>query len=328
MPEPILTPDESRFVMFPVRYWDLWALYKKALASFWVVEEVDLGKDDFDCLTSDEKLFITSVLAFFAASDGIVNENLVERFASDVQISEARAFYASQAMIETIHSEMYSLLIEAYVKDSSKRAELFNAIKTHPAIAKKARWAQRWIEAADAPFAQRLLAFACVEGIFFSGSFCAIFWIKKRGLPLRGLTLSNEFIARDEALHVQFAVALYQHLRAKMSEPDVHRLVGEAVDLETEFVCDSLPVGLIGMNAALMSQYIRFVADHLLASLGYAKLYNATNPFPFMENLSLDGKTNFFESRVSEYQRFGALSSLTDGGAAQQQHTFTTSEDF
>lgn len=322
--EPILTSDPSRFVMFPIKYPDLWELYKKAEASFWTAEELDFAKDDFNTLSPDEQHFIKTILAFFAASDGIVNENLIERFASDVQVAEARAFYAFQSAMEQIHSEVYSLLIESYVKDPHERDALFNAVTTHSGIAKKAAWCQKWISSTDSSFAQRLVAFACVEGIFFSGSFASIFWIRKRALPLRGLTTSNDFISRDEGLHVDFAVALFRHLVNKPDEQTVHAIIREAVDLERFFLSEALPVSLIGMNVQLMAQYIEFVADRLLYSLGYTKLYNTSNPFDWMETISLEGKTNFFEGRVSEYQKAGVMA----GSRREEIYTFETDADF
>jgi ribonucleoside-diphosphate reductase subunit M2 len=278
-------------------------MYKKAVASFWTVEEVDLSQDarDWDRLTPDERTFLTSVLAFFAASDGIVLENLAARFMTDVQAPEARAFYGFQIAIENVHSEMYSLLLQAYVKDPTERARLLDAIHTIPAVAKKARWALRWT-GSEASFAERLIAFACVEGIHFSGSFCAIFWLKKRGL-MPGLTFSNELISRDEGLHCDFACLLYSLMDHKLDPERVTEIVTEAVAIEKEFVTEALPVGLIGMNADLMAVYIEFVADRLLVALGCDKVYNAANPFDWMETISLEGKTNFFEKRVGDYSK-------------------------
>ena len=285
-------------------------MYKKAVASFWTVEEVDLSKDlnDWERLKDGEKHFISHVLAFFAASDGIVNENLVENFAQEVQIHEARCFYGFQIAIENIHSEMYSLLINTYIRNKDEQARLFNAIETLPCIKKKADWALRWISNESASYAERIVAFASVEGIFFSGSFAAIFWLKKRGL-MPGLTFSNELISRDEGLHTDFACLMFKHLVNKPSETQVKAIVSDAVKIEQEFLTDALPVNLIGMNCGLMRQYIEFVADRLLLELGCAKLYNVENPFDFMENISLEGKTNFFEKRVGDYQKIGVMSS-------------------
>ena len=308
--EPILKPNSNRFVLFPIKYTKVWQMYKKAEASFWTVGEVDLSKDLFDWeqrLDKDGRYFISHVLAFFAASDGIVNENLVERFASEVQIPEARCFYGFQIMMENIHSEMYSLLIDTYVKDTGQKTHLFEAIDTIPCIREKANWALRWITS-NKSFAERLIAFAAVEGIFFSGSFAAIFWLKQRGL-MPGLTFSNELISRDEGLHCDFACLLFGLLKNRPSNQRLTDMICEAVDIEKEFLTDALPVGLIGMNAALMCQYIEFVADRLLVQLGCDKHYDAHNPFDFMDLISLQGKTNFFEKRVSDYQRAGVMNS-------------------
>jgi len=282
-------------------------MYKKAQASVWTAEEVDLSKDisDWNQLKDEERYFIKHVLAFFAASDGIVNENLVEKFMQEVQIPEARCFYGFQIAIENVHSEMYSLLIDTYIKDSAEKDKLFNAIETVPAVMKKASWALNWIN--NASFAERVIAFASVEGIFFSGSFAAIFWLKKRGL-MPGLTFSNELISRDEGLHTDFACLMFHHLKNKPSERRIVEIVSEAVDIEIEFLTDALPVRLIGMNCDLMSTYIKFVADRLLHELSCKKIYNVDNPFDFMENISLDGKTNFFERRVGDYQKAGVMS--------------------
>nr|ACO12330.1 Ribonucleoside-diphosphate reductase small chain [Lepeophtheirus salmonis] len=301
--EIILTPNNSKYVMFPIVYKDIWFMYKKALATFWTVEEVDLSKDlmDWAKLNKDEKHFISNVLAFFAASDGIVNENLLERFASEVQIAEARSFYGFQIMIENIHSEMYSLLIDTYIEDDKEKDKLFNSILTIECVKKKAEWALRWITG-DKPFATRLVAFAAVEGIFFSGSFASLFWLKKRGL-MPGLTFSNELISRDEGSHTDFACLLYSHLENKLDPKYVLQIIKEGVEIEKEFVADSLPVGLIGMNAKMMKNYIEFVADNLLENLNIEKYYHTKNPFNFMDNISMTGKTNFFDKRVSEYQR-------------------------
>lgn len=311
--EPLLRENPNRFVMFPIKYFDIWQYYKKAVASMWVVEEVDLSKDtpDWRKMNDGERFFISRVLAFFAASDGIVNENLVERFAQEVQVPEARCFYGFQIAIENIHSEMYSKLIETYIKDEDERAKLFNAINEFEFIRKKADWALRWIASTSSTFGERLIAFAAVEGIFFSGSFAAIFWLKKRGL-MPGLTHSNELISRDEGLHRDFACLLYTHLKHKPSQSKIHGIVADAVAIEKEYLTEALPVDMIGMNCRLMSQYIEFVADHLLVELKCDKLYNAVNPFDFMENLSIQGKTNFFEKRVSEYQKMGVIGSDED----------------
>jgi len=311
--EPLLRENPRRFVIFPIEYSDIWKMYKQAEASFWTVEEVDLSKDlqHWNTLTADEKHFISYVLAFFAASDGIVNENLAERFIREVQITEARCFYGFQIMIENIHSEMYSLLIDTYIQDSAQRKFLFNAIETLPCIRKKAEWALNWTADEKGSFAERLLAFAAVEGIFFSGSFAAIFWLKKRGL-MPGLTFSNELISRDEGLHCDFACLLYRHIVHKPSEERVKDIIKDAVEIEKEFLTDALPVELIGMNSALMRQYIEFVADRLIVELGYKKIYNTKNPFDFMDNISLEGKTNFFEKRVGEYQKAGVMASKED----------------
>ncbi|PSC74036.1 Ribonucleoside-diphosphate reductase small chain [Micractinium conductrix] len=312
--EPLLQANEDRFVMFPIKNPAIWEAYKKAEASFWTAEEVDLGSDqaDWEKLNDGERHFISHVLAFFAASDGIVNENLGARFMKEVQLPEARAFYGFQIAIENIHSEMYSLLLESYIKDNREKDRLFHAVQTVPVVKKKAEWAMKWIDSSER-FAERLLAFACVEGIFFSGSFCSIFWLKKRGL-MHGLTFSNELISRDEGLHTDFACLLYNNLVHQLSEERVTAIVSEAVTIEKEFICEALPVDLIGMNSRLMAQYIEFVADRLLVALGCEKLYNVTNPFDFMEMISLQGKTNFFEKRVGEYQKAGVMSGLTCDG--------------
>ena len=300
--EPILTPDDNRFVMFPIKHDDIWQMYKKQVDCFWRAEEIDLTKDitHWDCLNSDERTFVSMILAFFAASDGIVLENLASRFMSDVQISEARAFYGFQIAMENIHSETYSLLIETYIKDKLEKSKLFNAIENFPCIKKKSDWAQKWIHDNRSSFATRLVAFACVEGIFFSGAFCSIFWLKKRGL-MPGLTFSNELISRDEALHCEFAVLLYSKLVKKIDKSRIYEIIKEAVEIEIEFICEALPCRLIGMNSELMSQYIKFVADRLVVQLGYKKIYNVSNPFQFMELISLEGKVNFFEKRLSDY---------------------------
>jgi ribonucleoside-diphosphate reductase subunit M2 len=300
--EPLLAPDDNRFVMFPIQDQDIWKMYKKQVDCFWRAEEIDLSKDQthWDALEKDEKYFISMILAFFAASDGIVLENLAARFMNDVQLSEARAFYGFQIAMENIHSETYSLLIESYIKNSEEKNRLFHAIEHFPCIKKKADWAQKWMHDNRSSFATRLVAFACVEGIFFSGAFCSIYWLKKRGL-MPGLTFSNELISRDEALHTEFAVLLYNKLQKKMTKARIHEIIKEAVEIETEFICDALPCRLIGMNSALMTQYIQFVADRLCLQLGYDKIYNVANPFDFMELISLESKTNFFEKRVDSY---------------------------
>ena len=301
--DPILTPNTSRFTTFPIRYPDLWALYKKAIGSFWTVEEIDLAADlkDWERLNANEQHFIKHVLAFFAASDGIVMENIDLNFSKDVQIPEARSFYAYQSFNESIHSETYSLMIDKLVKDPAEKADLFRAIETVPSVKKKAEWALRWLSN-DAPFHQRLVAFACVEGIFFSGSFCAIFWLKKRGL-MPGLSFSNELISRDEGMHQEFAVTLYKNLKTKLGDDVVYRIVSEALDIEKEFITEALPCRLIGMDAESMSEYIKFVAHRLLSQFGVTTAVTR-NPFDWMENISLEGKTNFFEKRVGDYSKF------------------------
>lgn len=318
--EPLLTPDDKRFVMFPIRDQSIWQMYKKQVACFWTVEEMDLSKDpaDWAKLNDDEKHFISMILAFFAASDGIVLENLALRFFGDVQLPEARAFYGFQIAMENCHSETYSLLIETYIKNEEEKARLFNAIEHYPCIKKKSDWAQKWIHDNRSSFATRLVAFACIEGIFFSGAFCSIYWIKKRNL-LPGLTFSNELISRDEALHTEFAVLLYSRLQKKIGKARIYEIIKEAVEIETEFICDALPCRLIGMNSVLMTQYIQFVADRLSLQLGYEKIYNVTNPFEFMELISLEGKTNFFDKQNNAY-------SLTD--KAKKDTMFDCNEDF
>ncbi|KAI5478139.1 Ribonucleotide reductase small subunit [Pseudohyphozyma bogoriensis] len=303
--EPLLTPSASRFVLFPIQYHEIWNYYKKAQASFWTAEEIDLGNDLVDWndrLNDNERYFVSHVIAFFAASDGIVNENLVERFSNEVQVAEARAFYGFQIMIENIHSEVYSLLIDTYIRDAQERDNLFRAIETIPCVKKKADWALRWISDDDSSFGERLVAFAAVEGIFFSGSFASIFWLKKRGL-MPGLAFSNELISRDEGMHTDFACLLFSHLHHPPSPEVVEQIISEAVIIEKEFLTESLPVNLIGMNADLMCQYIEFVSDRLLVSLGNPKIYHTENPFDFMEMISLDGKANFFERRNADYKR-------------------------
>jgi len=317
--EPLLAPDDNRFVMFPIQHDDVWKMYQKQVDCFWRPEEIDLSKDldNWQSLNQDEKYFISMILAFFAASDGIVLENLASRFMRDVQLSEARAFYGFQIAMENIHSHTYSLLIETYIKDKEEKCKLFNAIENFPCIKKKSDWAQKWIHDNRSSFASRLVGFACVEGIFFSGAFCSIYWLKKRGL-MPGLTFSNELISRDEALHCEFAVLLYSKLNKKLEQARIHEIIKEAVEIESEFICEALPCRLIGMNSELMTQYIKFVADRLCVQLGYKKIYNATNQFDFMELISLEGKTNFFERKVSEY----SLSNKQDVNA------FELNEDF
>ena len=317
--ETLLAPDDNRFVMFPIKHQDIWEMYKKQVDCFWRAEEIDLTKDlvNWDSLNPDEKYFVSMILAFFAASDGIVLENLASRFMMDVQVSEARAFYGFQIAMENVHSETYSLLIETYIKDNEEKHKLFNAIENFPCIKKKSDWAQKWIHDNRSSFATRLVAFACVEGIFFSGAFCSIYWLKKRGL-MPGLTFSNELISRDEALHCEFAVLLYSKLTKKVDRAKIQELIKEAVDIETEFICEALPCKLIGMNSELMTQYIKFVADRLVVQLGYKKIYGVSNPFDFMELISLEGKTNFFERKVGEY-------SLAN---KQSNNAFTFDDDF
>ncbi|XP_046425531.1 ribonucleoside-diphosphate reductase subunit M2 isoform X1 [Neodiprion fabricii] len=306
--EPLLRDNPQRFVIFPIQWPDIWKMYKKAEASFWTVEEVDLSKDmtDWNDLKDSERHFISHVLAFFAASDGIVNENLVERFSQEVTVTEARCFYGFQIAMENVHSEMYSLLIDTYVSDAKQRDFLFNAIENLPCVAKKANWALNWINNDSANFGERVVAFAAVEGIFFSGSFASIFWLKKRGL-MPGLTFSNELISRDEGLHCDFACLMFQHIVQKPSQQRVTSIIRDAVVIEQEFLTDALPVAMLGMNCELMCRYIEFVADRLLVELGCPKIYNSENPFDFMENISLEGKTNFFEKKVGEYQKWGVM---------------------
>jgi ribonucleoside-diphosphate reductase beta chain len=321
--EPILVDNPNRFVLFPIEHDDIWQMYKDQQASIWTAEEIDLSQDlaDWEKLSDDERYFVKHVLAFFAASDGIVNENLAENFLSEVQYTEAKFFYGFQIMMENVHSETYSLLIDTYIKDPKEKDYLFNAIETFPPVRKKADWAMRWID--NGSYAERLIAFAAVEGIFFSGSFCSIFWLKKRGL-MPGLTFSNELISRDEGMHMDFACLLYNnHLVNKLSKEHITGIITDAVKIEAEFVTESLPVRLIGMNADLMNQYIEFVADRLLVQLGCDKVYNTTNPFDFMDMISLQGKTNFFEKRVAEYQKAGVSNSTKDLNEG-----FSLDEDF
>jgi ribonucleotide reductase beta subunit family protein with ferritin-like domain len=305
MAEELLTENRNRFVLYPIKYDNIWKMFKTAESAFWTVEEVDLSKDIGDWenkLNDNERYFIKHILAFFAASDGIVNENLAGRFYNDVMVPEAKAFYGFQIAMELIHSEMYSLMIDTYIKNTQEKNTLFNAIQTIPCIKKKAEWALRWIENKDAPFAMRLIAFAVVEGVFFSGAFCSIFWLKERGL-MPGLCTSNEFISRDESLHTEFAVLLYSMIKNKLDQVEVHDLIKEAVDIELEFIIDSIPCNMLGMNSELMQEYIKFVADRLVVQLGYEKIYNAKNPFPFMDRINLEHKTNFFENRESNYSK-------------------------
>lgn len=318
--EVLLEDNKERFVLLPIKYPKIWEMYKKAEASFWTAEEIDLSHDqtDWNRMNDGERHFISHVLAFFAASDGIVNENLAVNFMKEVQLPEARCFYGFQIMIENIHSETYSLLIDTYIKDPAEKYRLFHAIETVPCVKEKAEWALRWI--GNGSFAERLIAFAAVEGIFFSGSFCSIFWLKKRGL-MPGLTFSNELISRDEGLHCDFACLLYSMLNTKLSQEQVTRVITDAVTIEQEFVTDALPVALIGMNAKMMARYIEFVADRLLVALGCPKVYNSHNPFDFMEMISLQGKTNFFEKRVAEYQKSGVMS-------GKEENVFKLDEEF
>jgi len=318
--EILLKENKDRFVILPIKYPAIWEMYKKCEASFWTAEEIDLSDDmkHWENLNPGEKHFVSHVLAFFAASDGIVNENLAVNFMSEVQLPEARCFYGFQIMMENIHSETYALLIDTYVKDPAEKDRLFHAIDTVPCVGKKAEWALRWIN--NGSFAERLVAFAAVEGIFFSGSFCSIFWLKKRGL-MPGLTFSNELISRDEGMHCEFACLLYSMLENKLSKEAATAIITDAVEIEKEFITDALPVNLIGMNAKMMSQYIEFVADRWLDQLGYDKVYGAANPFDFMEMISLQGKTNFFEKRVGDYQKSGVLNS-------QESKSFSLDEDF
>jgi len=324
--EPLLIENKHRWVMFPLQYPEIWEMYKKHEASFWTAEEIDLAQDmrDWDGLSNDEQHFIKHVLAFFAASDGIVNENLSTNFSDEIQVPEARAFYGFQMAMENIHSETYSLLIEQYIRDTDERMKLFHAIETIPAVAVKAQWAVDWMNP-DRSFYERLVGFACVEGILFSGSFCAVYWLKKRGL-MPGLTFSNELISRDEGLHTDFACLIYKLLKHKLEDDMVHDIIRGAVAAEKEFICDALPCALIGMNSSQMTEYIQFVADRLLTALGHPKLYNTANPFDWMELISLQGKTNFFEKRVGEYQKKGVMASL-DGDAGDGAG-FALDEDF
>lgn len=325
--EPLLTQTNDRFVLFPIKHNEIWGMYKKAMASFWTAEEIDLYADlnDWESMNEGERHFISHILAFFSASDGIVNENLALRFYNDVQIPEARAFYGFQIAMENIHAETYGLLIDTYIKDNVQKEKLFKAIETIPCIKKKADWAMKWINGNES-FAERLVAFAAIEGIFFSGAFCSIFWLKKRGL-MPGLTFSNELISRDEGLHTDFACMLYKdYIHNKPSEARIRDLIKEAVEFECEFITDALPISLIGMNAEMMKEYIRFCADRLMRSLGYENIWNAKNPFDWMELISMQGKTNFFEKRVSEYQKAGVANS--GNVTAGSQFNFSTDMDF
>jgi ribonucleoside-diphosphate reductase subunit M2 len=303
--EEILTESTNRFVLYPVKYTDIWNMYKTAVSAFWQVEEIDLSKDIEDWeskLNDNERLFIENILSFFAASDGLVDENLVTRFYNDVKIPEARAFYTFQMAMETVHSEMYSLMLDTFVKDKSRREVLFNGMNTIPAIKRKADWTIKWIEDDNAPFCQRLVAFAIVEGIMFSGAFASIYWLKERNL-MPGLCASNVAISRDESLHTEFAILLYQHLKNKLSQNQIEQIIKEAVEIEIQFITESIPCNMLGMNSGLMSEYVRYVADRLIVQLGYSKIYNVSNPFPFMDRIALENKVNFFEERPLEYNR-------------------------
>jgi ribonucleoside-diphosphate reductase beta chain len=320
--EPILQENPTRFTLFPIQKPKLYQKYKNHVAVFWTVEELDLSKDlkDWVKLTPNEQMFIKNVLAFFAGSDGIVQENLACRFMNEIQLAEARQFYSVQLMMEACHGEMYSLLIDTYIEDKEEKAKLFRAIETIPCVKQKAEWAQKWISSHEENFATRLIAFAIVEGIFFSGSFCAIYWLKERGL-MPGLTTSNEFIARDEGLHTDFACALYEEIQNKLPKTKVHKIIKEAVEIEKQFITESLPCHLVGMNNKLMADYIEFVADRLSTQLGYGKIYETTNPFDFMERIALEGKDNFFEKRVTSYAKAGV-------GVEQKHMTFALDADF
>ena len=320
--EPILRENPNRYTLFPIVKSQLYQQYKNHLSTFWIVEEVSLERDkkDWIKLTDNERHFIKNVLAFFAGSDGIVQENLAARFMNEIQLSEARQFYAVQMMIEAVHSEMYSLLIDTYIEDTEEKLNLFRAIQTIPCVQLKAEWAQKWITSEDQDFATRLIAFAIVEGLFFSASFCAIYWLKERGL-MPGLTTSNELIARDEGLHVKFAISLYQEIERKVPKAKVHTIIREAVDIEKKFITESSPCSMIGMNSTLMIQYIKFCADRLSSQLGYGKIYSVTNPFDFMERISLEGKDNFFEKRVTSYAKSGV-------GKTAKEMAFSLNTDF
>lgn len=322
MSESLLAPQKNRFVLFPIKYDEIWRQYKRQISCFWTVEEVSLATDKvhWEKLSSNEQKLIKYVLAFFAGSDGIVLENLLERFTTEIEIPEVRCFYGFQAAMENIHSEMYSLLIDTYITDPSEKETLFNAIEDIPVVKKKAEWALKWIGDKEASYAKRLIAFAVVEGIFFSGSFCAIFWLKERGL-MPGLTFSNELISRDEGFHTEFATLLYSMIQHRLSQDEVFELFEEAVEIEKEFIIDAVPCSLIGMNSRLMSQYIEFCADRLLVQLGYEKRWNSTNPFDFMELISMRTKTNFFEKKVAEYVKSGV-------GKTEEDNEFSISDDF
>ena len=323
MSEPLLTKEDNRFVVYPIKHLDVWNAYKTQVAHFWTAEELEFNQDVVDWqekLNEDEKYFIRNILAFFAGSDGIVMENLVSRFTGEVAWTEAKLAYTFQAMMEGVHSEVYSLMIDTFVKDIDEKTHLLNAIQTIPCVAKKADWALKWISDTASSFGIRLIAFACIEGIFFSGSFCAIFWLKQRGL-MPGLTTSNEFIARDEGLHTDFACLLYTHIVNRVSKEEFVKIIKEAVEIEQEFICVSLPCRLLGMNAGLMKDYIEFVADRLCVQLGYDKIYNTANPFEFMERISLEGKDNFFEKRVSNYAKAGI-------GKTSEEMSFAVDDEF
>jgi ribonucleotide reductase beta subunit family protein with ferritin-like domain len=320
--EPLLSPEEHRYVLYPIRHPDIWKQYKKQLGCFWTAEELDFSQDlkDWEKLNDDEKYFIKNVLAFFAGSDGIVMENLLQRFTTEVTWLEVKIAYGFQAMMEGIHSEVYSLMIDTFIKNDDEKQHLFNAIETIPCVSKKSAWAIKWMGDRKSSFATRLIAFACVEGIFFSGSFCAIYWLKQRGL-MPGLTTSNEFISRDEGLHTDFACLLYKSIISPVRKSKLVEIVKEAVDIEKEFICESLPCRLLGMNQELMSQYIEFVADRLVVQLGYAKIYGTANPFDFMERISLESKENFFEKRISNYSKAGV-------GRDKEEMVFGTDGEF
>lgn len=314
----LLDPTTDRYCLFPIKDNEIWDFYKKSVSSFWTTEEINFAGDlkDYNNMSEGERYFIKMILAFFASSDGVVNENLVLRFSNEIQLPEARAVYSIQNFMETIHSETYSLLIDSYIKDKDEKMKCFNAIQEYPCITKKCEWGMKWISDKESSFEKRLIAFACIEGIFFSGAFCAIYWLKKRGL-MKGLCFSNELISRDEGLHTEFAVLLYTKYCERINEEEIYTLFKECVDIEKEFIIQALPCRLIGMNSKLMTQYIEYVADRLLIQLGYDKLYNAQNPFSFMEAISIESKTNFFEKRVSEY-------SLADGGSRETCFNFNT----
>lgn len=314
----LLDPTTDRYCLFPIKDNEIWDFYKKSVSSFWTTEEINFAGDlkDYNNMSEGERYFIKMILAFFASSDGVVNENLVLRFSNEIQLPEARAVYSIQNFIETIHSETYSLLIDSYIKDKEEKMKCFNAIQEYPCIKKKCEWGMKWISDKESSFEKRLVAFACIEGIFFSGAFCAIYWLKKRGL-MKGLCFSNELISRDEGLHTEFAVLLYTKYCDKIEDNEIHKLFKECVDIEKEFIIEALPCRLIGMNSNLMTQYIEYVADRLLVQLGYDKIYNAQNPFSFMEAISIESKTNFFEKRVAEY-------SLADGGSRETAFNFDT----